>query len=293
MIDRKILEGIVDVHVHCGPSLANRFLDAGEMAQAAAEAGYKAFIVKDHYQPTIMTATMAEKYHGSGKVQVFGGLALNNSVGVFNLKAVDVAIAMGAKMIWFPTISAAHHIKYESEGFPGSGKLSTPEVPVHYTDGQGHMTDESLAVLQMLKHHPQVTLATGHGCFEEVDTLVQTALCMNVKNVFVNHPHYLIGATNDDCIRWARMGAYIELDACCTAGITDEGTIPLETYRRLLSEAPLDRLVISSDFGQMANGSPVDGMYKFIVALMDQLGVTEEQINMMAKTNPARMLSMD
>ena len=48
---------------------------------------FSAFVVKDHYCPTMLSAYIAEKYVGDGSCRVFGGIALNNSVGGINLKA--------------------------------------------------------------------------------------------------------------------------------------------------------------------------------------------------------------
>lgn len=53
-VSREILKGFVDMHVHAGPSIAVRKVDAAEMLFQAEEAGYKAFLVKDHYFPTMM-----------------------------------------------------------------------------------------------------------------------------------------------------------------------------------------------------------------------------------------------
>lgn len=66
---------------------------------------FSAFVVKDHYCPTMLSAYIAEKYVGDGSCRVFGGIAMNNSVGGINLKAVDAAVAIGAKLVWMPTVS--------------------------------------------------------------------------------------------------------------------------------------------------------------------------------------------
>ena len=52
MLDRSILNGIYDLHIHTGPSVAKRLLDAGEMMKNAQAAGYKGYLVKDHYAPS-------------------------------------------------------------------------------------------------------------------------------------------------------------------------------------------------------------------------------------------------
>ena len=40
MLRRSFLEGVVDIHIHAGPSVANRKVDAYEMLRQAEEAGY-------------------------------------------------------------------------------------------------------------------------------------------------------------------------------------------------------------------------------------------------------------
>ena len=45
--EREILKGIIDLHVHAGPSVANRAVDAADMLKEAIVAGYRGFLVKD------------------------------------------------------------------------------------------------------------------------------------------------------------------------------------------------------------------------------------------------------
>ena len=107
---RDILKGVLDLHIHAGPSIAKRELDAADMLRDATAAGYRAILIKDHYLPTIMGCKMVQDHLGDGTVEVLGGIALNNSIGVFNLKAVDTANNMGIKMVYFPTVSSKNHI---------------------------------------------------------------------------------------------------------------------------------------------------------------------------------------
>ena len=292
---REILKGIVDVHVHAGPSVAKREVDAAEMLRDAVGAGYRAFVVKDHYFPTMMSAQIVEKHLGEGKIKVFGGLALNNSVGGINVKAVDSAYGMGAKFIYMPTVSAANHIeKHKGHAFVGSGASSVEERPIVYADKDGKLLKEVHEVLAYVAQKPDLILATGHGSAREIDALVPAAVAAGVKKIFINHPHFLIGADIPTIARWAKAGCYIELNACVfppqASGKPDE--VPLAIAQRILENVPLEQLVVDSDFGQKGNGSPVDGLYRFIKALMVDIGVTEAQIDMMAKKTPAKLLGI-
>ena len=56
----------IDLHVHAGPSVMPRALDGVEMLREAVADGYAAFVIKDHYFPTMMGAEMIEKYLSGG-----------------------------------------------------------------------------------------------------------------------------------------------------------------------------------------------------------------------------------
>lgn len=140
---------------------------------------FSAFLVKDHYCPTMLSAYIAEKYVGDGSCRVFGGIALNNSVGGINLKAVDAAVAMGAKLVWMPTVSALRHkIMHSGKGvaFPANKGMSVVEKPIMYLQEDGSLQPQVLEVLDYLAAHPDVILATGHGSRDEIDALIHAAV---------------------------------------------------------------------------------------------------------------------
>ncbi|MPM25732.1 hypothetical protein SDC9_72232 [bioreactor metagenome] len=289
---RDILNGILDIHVHAGPSIANRALDAADMLKEAQVAGYRGFLVKDHYFPTSMGAKMiAEHCDNKQGVEVYSAICLNNSVGLFNLNAVDIAVNMGAKIVYFPTVSAKNHIDHHKGGFVGSGKASVPETPVVYVDEKGVMDPKAVEVLKYLAEK-DVVLGTGHGNAWEIDHLVEKAVELGVKRILVNHPHYHIGATYEQMSKWAAMGAYIELNVCVFTAGSKLGDRDDQVLADMLKAVPLDRMILDSDLGQVNNGSPVEGMYNFIQHLMKNFGLTREDIDLIAKTNPAKLLGV-
>lgn len=56
------MKNVVDIHVHAGPSVAKRRVDAGDMLLDAQKIGYRGFVSKDHYFPTIMGTDMVTKF---------------------------------------------------------------------------------------------------------------------------------------------------------------------------------------------------------------------------------------
>lgn len=291
-MDRSILKGFWDIHVHAGPSVASREVDAAEMLLAAQEAGYAGFLVKDHYFPTMMGAKMVQQHVGDGSCRVLGAMALNNSVGLFNVKAVDTARQMDAKIIYFPTVSTKKHIDDHSKThFVGAGNSSVPEKPVVYLDAEGELIPEAVDVLRYMAENDMV-LGTGHGCLEEVDVLVKTAAEMGVKRILVNHPHYNVGASLDDMARWVSLGAYIEVNACVFKGGSRLGSVEDDVARQIIRTCGVEHVILDSDLGQKNNDHPVEGMYRFLCLLNEKYGISEEEIEVMGKENPRKLLKL-
>ncbi|RPA65447.1 hypothetical protein EF384_00140 [Aerococcus agrisoli] len=292
-MDRSILQGAYDVHVHAGPSSAKRFEDAYEMYQEASAAGYAGFVVKDHNVPALLGTAMINK-HNPGPTRAYGALVLNNSVGGFNVFAVDTAFNYGAAMVYFPTVSSRMHLETRKEGFVGAAESALEEIPLAYTDDKGEVVPEAVACLQYMADHDMV-LGTGHGYPEEVDAVVKKALDLGVKRIVVTHPHYQVDATIADMVKWADMGAYIEINACVFEGghSVVENVIPLQVAKDMIDAVGADRIIIDTDFGQKANGSPVEGLYNFLTLLHDDYDVSEEDISKMIKDNPAKCFGFD
>ncbi|MEL7647667.1 MAG: DUF6282 family protein [Sedimentibacter sp.] len=288
---REILKGIIDIHVHAGPSVAKREVDASDMLKAATAAGYKGFLVKDHYFPTMMGCKMVQEHLGNGDVDIYGAIALNNSIGLFNLNAVDAAYNMGVKIVYFPTVSSKNHIDSHKGNFAGSGNSTVSEKPIVYVDESGVMDPAAVKVLKYIADKDMV-LGTGHGTAWEVDHLVRKAVEMGVKKILVNHPHFHIGATFEQIREWAELGAFIELNVCVFTDGSRLGSVPWNVVDEMLKVVPVDKLILDSDMGQKGNGCPVEGMYNFICLLMERNGLTESDINTIAKENPAILLGV-
>ncbi|MDF2503397.1 DUF6282 family protein [Clostridium sp.] len=291
-MDRQILKGIIDIHVHAGPSVANRALDAAEMLMEAQRVGYAGFLVKDHYFPSILGTKMIEKHLGDGSCKVYGSMALNNSIGLFNLKALDTARQMDAKIIYFPTVSTKKHIDdHKKASFVGSGKASIQESPVVYVDEEGNMDPAAIEVLKYMAEYDMV-LGTGHGSLWEIEHLVGKAVELGVKRILVNHPHYNVSASYEQMAKWAKLGAYIELNVCVFKGGSKIGTVDDIVAKEMIDACGVENIILDTDMGQYGNGSPVEGMYNFINLLEREFGITEEEINIMAKKNPAKLLNI-
>ena len=103
------LRGAADLHVHFGPDAHRpRSVTALQAAREAAAAGHAALVLKSHDFPTAAVAAVVDEV--ADGVRVFGGITCDRENGGVNPAAVDVALRLGAKVVWLPTLSSRQDV---------------------------------------------------------------------------------------------------------------------------------------------------------------------------------------
>ena len=291
-----MLEGAVDLHVHPAPSPLPRRIDAAEAARLAAEAGFRAIVVKSHHHSTVTDVLALEHEHAiPGDVKVFGGIALNGPVGGVNPKAVDLALKLGGKIVWFPTIGSPQHIRHHAEHsdlkFPKLAVELKPEDPIEIlADGDGRLRDEVYEVLESIAEAGAI-LASGHLAPDRITRLFEAAREVGVRHLLVNHPNFVVEATHEDCRRWVELGAYIEHSLCM---YDDESSFyhwDVGTLVAWIEAVGPERSVLGSDLGQMNNPLPTDSFRKIVGKLLER-GMDEGDVRRMVSENAAELLGV-
>src|SRR6185295_18029599 len=127
------LRGVVDLHVHSDPDSTPRSIDAIDIAKLARSKGMRALLLKNHYEPTASLAYLARKE--APGIELFGGIALNRTVGGINAAAVERMTRVKGgwgRVVWMPTFDSENQVRYSKENRPfvsvsRGGKL-LPEV---------------------------------------------------------------------------------------------------------------------------------------------------------------------
>ena len=73
------IEGAIDFHVHSAPDVFGRNVNDLEVARAAARAGMRALVLKNHITTTADRAALVSSEVPG--IEVFGGIVLNKAVG--------------------------------------------------------------------------------------------------------------------------------------------------------------------------------------------------------------------
>ena len=293
IIDR-LLHGAVDLHVHPFPSPFPRRIDILEAARHMAEAGFRAIVVKSHHHSTA-TDVAALRPNGldATGVEVFGAVALNSQVGGLNPAAVNICLALGGKMVWFPTISSPAHLHHEKGDlkFPTLAIPLMPETPNDIWDERGDIKAEVFQILDLVKEAGAV-LSAGHMPPRSVIALLEAARAKGIDQLVVNHPNFVIEASDDEVRQMIELGAYIEHSLCM---FDEESTFhqwPVSELVKWIRWVGPERTLLGSDLGQKDNPLPVESYRKTIARLLDA-GIDEKEVRLMVASNGAHLLRLD
>jgi hypothetical protein len=277
------LSGAVDLHCHFGPDAhRERSVDAFEAARDAAAAGHAALVLKSHDYPTAPLAWAVDQVVDG--VRVFGGICCDREVGGLNPAAVDVALRLGAKVVWLPTLSSQQDVE---SGL--ASRLGLPLSGLRVVDNDGELLSATNEVLDLVDDAGAV-LATGHVSAEE-HVAVARAFGRRGRLVVTHAMEEMAGPdlSVDQCVELARLGAFIELcGMTCIGAFASRRPAELAACIRAVGPA---QCTIATDYGQKVNPRPAEGLQGWADALAaEEIG--EEDIRRMACANPAALIGL-
>jgi hypothetical protein len=292
-VDR-VLEGAIDLHCHSGPSPFPRRIDHAEAARQAAEAGMRAIVVKSHHHSTVMDVLAMKPWAQIDNVELFGGIALNGTVGGLNAEAVELALRMGGKVVWFPTISSPQHIEHHRAQpgmkFPASSVALRPERPLDILDESGGLRPEVFEILEIVKETGAI-LAGGHMAPDRIIALFEAAHDVGITRLLVNHPNFVIEADEEQVVKLADLGAFIEHSLCMYDEDSTFHQWDLGVLMGWIELVGPERTTLGSDLGQVNNPLPVESFRKICGRLLEA-GVGEDAVRHMIVENPATLLGL-
>ncbi|UCF84161.1 MAG: hypothetical protein JSV50_00530 [Desulfobacteraceae bacterium] len=284
-----LLEGAYDIHVHASPDVVPRAMDVIQIAKAALEQRMAGVLVKDHTTSTTGRVYMLNHLL-KGSCRFFSSLALNAPVGFVNLTAVESALRSGTDIIYFPTYGAQNHIKKWGLGKPPTAFPVSRDDKTGFSllDEKGKIKYDINDVLRLIATYDAV-LGTGHLSSVESLELIKYAKKAGVKRIVVTHASESVVDMNPDQQKEAaNMGAMIEH---CFFAVTDicPGKIKLESIRDQVRNIGLSSSILSTDFGQVKNVSPIEG-FSYYLEKMRGLGFSEDELRVMIHDNPKKLI---
>jgi hypothetical protein len=289
---KQIVQGMIDTHIHVYPEISLKIPNAAEdhvWLREAVSLGMRAVCLKSHYWPTV------DKAHTLGKlfpeIGVYGGIVLNSTVGGFNPFAVRVAIENGCKIVWFPTWSASSD---REQGGYGTRVASiygkTPAASLSVVDADNQLLPEVDEILRIISQN-DVALATGHLSVRESKILLRAARQQGIKKMVFTHAlTKVVNAGIEDQQEISELGAMIE--HCFIATLPMHQQLPPHRIVESIKAVGAEHCLVSSDAVFAWNPTPPQMMKMFIATLVET-GVKPEEIDIMARRNPAYILGVD
>src|SRR4030095_2993764 len=273
------LAGAIDVHVHSYPDDRPRSIHAIDVAKLAQTRGMRAIVLKNHWESTAGMAYLVRQVVPG--IEVFGGIALNLTVGGINAAAVDhMARVTGGfgRIVWMPTFDAENQVR--------SSKETRPFVSV---SKGGELLPDVKTVIGVIAKHGLV-LSRGHSAPAEGLMLLREGKQQGVRQMIVTHAIQAPVLMNVVQMKEAAsLGAFIEF-----VGGSPEGqgaAARLDGIADAIRQVGVASSILSSDLGQQGNPLPPDGFAAFIQALRAR-GFSDRDLDVMSKQNPARLLGL-
>jgi hypothetical protein len=290
-MESEVLAGGCDLHVHGSSGRKGRHFfykpNMIDTAKNAADAKMCALVFKNNELPTSESAWLTEEFlkewgRNNGLTdlpRIFGGIALNNTVGGLNIRAVKAAInTTHGKIVWGPTGDAEHYRK------DGKG--------IRILDEKGNLRREVKEIIDFLHEYNEHTVfGTGHISPEEIRRVTEYTkeTCVGVT---ITHPLFPpTKLTIEEMKEMVNNGAYLELVASVNLpSVSAPTTNPFEVVD-VIKAIGAKHCIISSDYGQPLSPEPVNGLKMFIRVLLS-FGVSKTDMEIMLKDNPRTLLGI-
>jgi len=275
------------MHVHHSPDvIITARMDALDTAKQAHQMGMRAIVLKSQIYSTVPLATMVGKL--VPEVQVFGGISLDWEIGGLNFYALEASAKLGARIVWMP----CHSSRNSMVGFAKFSGIPVEGKGLCILNSKNKLVPEMSKILSSIKEHDLI-LASGHISPQETFVLIEQAQAMGISKLVITHalPHTFEQSLSlEEQKQLGQMGAFIEYVyvGFLPTDFRDDPQLLVKAIRHVGAE----HCIISTDLGQYYNPPPAEGMRMFIALLLKN-GITEHEVELMAKINPAKLLGLN
>ena len=297
------LVGAIDVHLHVDPDAPGtggtvRAIDVFDAARIAMARGMRGFVFKTHQDTGSASGAYMVRRHVSPTFEIFGRMASNMATGGINVAALEhfTQIKGGWGRIYeMPTRDSITATTRPGSMDPENLARTRPWMPMmppgtpafvavskdgELLPGVKHLIG-IMAKIRTVDSNGRMVLATGHATPEEHLLLAREGRRVGL-NVLLTHPGDL-----PQLPEAAKLGAFIELTASGVYKTEAARTAAAAFVKKIGAE----NIIVSTDCGQTNNVYPSDCLALTARGLRAH-GVTQRELDLMYKTNPAKLLGI-
>jgi len=298
-----------------------RSVDPVQAAIEARDAGMAAIVFMDVFLLSTGTAWIVNRMVPDFKA--YGGIILSTVMGGLNPRAVKTAMlyGAGARYVSFGAHSPVHQANKDGDFVDGQFVRHADRFPKFVTEElarcvsiptDGKPSPEFREIMEVVAANPQVYLVSGHVSPAEAMKLSDYAREYGIEKLLFSST-----VTNEMSVEQMRQaagrGVLLEMDfsrfthtpaipkthyytepewRCTTTRNPQVSAGGLKMATDTIREVGAEHFVFVTDFGVYSLPAPVEGMRNLIASLMD-LEFSEEEIQLMIRRNPARLLGLD
>lgn len=287
------INGFFDLHVHIEPDIFKRRYNVKSLGKELTNC-CSAAVIKSHLTSTIGIATEARRqgYH------IYGSITLNSYVGGINKSVVQSAIAVAENnipiMIYFPTLTGTSKkskiVQEKSHKILNDEKVCAEKVSIN-----GHLKGEVKDIIKLATKY-DVPMATGHCSKDEVYLLIDEVEKNNGR-LIITHPFiFYANFTIEEIIKILNKtnNVYVEI----TLLMLKMKYIDFNDIKYLIENVSIDKICISSDFGQVSNTTIKEG-YNWFYNQMKSIKIDDKQIKIekiidkLCRINPMEFIGVN
>ncbi|MDH3419535.1 MAG: DUF6282 family protein [Gammaproteobacteria bacterium] len=295
-----VLVGALDLHTHLDPDMSGggqvaRAMDTIDMARQARARGMRGFALKTHMDVSSAASAYYAREAVPG-VEAFGRFVMNLPVGGLNPAAVMQFVSINGgwgRIVEFPTRDARPR-QPENRPWVAPWLSLFPGRPnyVPIVEG-GELTDDAKGIIELVSRirtegsNGTVVIATGHATPEGHVLITREARRLGVPTL-ITHPNDTVSDAQYQEMK--ELGAFFEVLLDFYQG-DDEADAKIAFALKQIERLGAESIVLATDCGQLNNPLPADCIVLGAQALRAR-GVSESQLDMMLKENPARLLGL-
>ncbi len=276
------VKGVIDLHIHSGPDVKKRKMNDLDLMEASIRLGVRAVVIKSHHVPTMdraaLTNLICRQRYPNVDFTMFGGIALNQSVGGLNPYAVEAALKLGAKVVWLPTLDAANQRKKDGQ----SGGIELIR--------DGKAVPELIPIFGLIRDY-DVMLQTGHISGSECFPVVEAARKAGVQKIVVTHPEYHIVDMDIELQRRIVLDYDVLLEREYAQPVGSFFKSNLSDNVEAMRAIGCEHFIVATDSGQTVMPYWYDALTESLDYYYDT-GFTAEEMDIMTRRNPGKMLGL-
>jgi hypothetical protein len=297
------LVGAIDIHLHLDPDSPGnrgivRAVDVFDATKIAMARGMRGFVFKTHQDTGSASGAYMVRRHISPTFEIFGRMASNYATGGINVAALEhfSQIKGGwGRIFEMPTRDAVTSATPFATKDPAALALARPWMPMMppgtplfvAVSKDGELLAEVkhligiMAKMKTIDSRGPMVLATGHATPEEHLLLTREGRQQGL-NVLLTHPGNI-----PQLPEVAKLGGLIEITASQIYRTPAGAALAVAMIRKVGAE----HIIIGTDCGQTTNLYPSDCLVVAARELRSR-GVTQREIDLMYKVNPAKLLGL-